>query len=126
MGAVAALAEAAFLGGGITAGYRPANRVRLALTAAGGALDSAAAIRVEGGVQFVLSPAARSGVSPYAGGGVAYQGAEGVAGAGYLVLVVGLEAAPGRRSGWYLEGGVGGGVRFAAGWRWHRFPSWWK
>jgi hypothetical protein len=125
-GGVAALAAATFVGGGLVAGYRPATRARVALAAAAGALDGTTAVRVEAAAHFVLNPAARRGTSPYAGGGVAFQGADGVPGAGYLVLLVGLEGAPGRRSGWYLEAGIGGGARVAVGWRWRRFPSWWR
>jgi hypothetical protein len=44
---------------------------------------------------------------------------------GYLVLTLGLEASPGGRTGWFLEAGVGGGARIAAGWRRRWFPAWW-
>jgi hypothetical protein len=45
-------------------------------------------------------------------------GAAGRTDAGYLLLGLGVEAAPGGRHGWWLEAGAGGGVRIALGWRW--------
>jgi hypothetical protein len=52
----------------------------------------------------------------YGLGGVAGQVGRGSQ--GYVVLGLGLERAPGGRSGWALEAGVGGGVRVTVGWRW--------
>jgi hypothetical protein len=78
-------------------------------------------VRVSAAVQFVLKPAARSGTSPYAGVGLAFAGAEDARGAGYLAAMLGLEAAPGRARAWYVELGLEGGVRVAAGLRWRRF-----
>ena len=74
-------------------------------------------------VQLVLTPAARTGTSPYAGVGLAFAGVEGARGAGYLAMMLGVEAAPGRARGWYVELGLEGGVRVAAGLRWRRFSS---
>jgi hypothetical protein len=72
---------------------------------------------------FLLSPGRRVGVAAYGGGGVAVVG--GPVERGYLLLTLGLESAPGSRSGWFAEAGVGGGVRLAAGWRWRRLPAGW-
>jgi len=99
---------------------------RLALGAAGGAYEGRAGMRLAATAQFLLRPTAQSGAGPYGGLGVAFAGAAGTRGAGYLVLVVGVEAAPGRREGWYGELGLAGGVRAVAGWRWRRFPEWWR
>jgi len=99
---------------------------RLALGAAGGVYEGRAGMRLAATAQFLLRPTAQSGAGPYGGLGVAFAGAAGTRGAGYLVLVVGVEAAPGRREGWYGELGLAGGVRAVAGWRWRRFPEWWR
>ena len=80
-------------------------------------------MRVSAAVQLVLTPAARTGTSPYAGVGLAFAGVEGARGAGYLAMMLGVEAAPGRARGWYVELGLEGGVRVAAGLRWRRFSS---
>jgi len=80
-------------------------------------------VRVAGSAQFVLRPAAHAGASPYAGLGLAFAGARGVSGGGYLAALLGVEAAPGTRRGWFVELGVGGGVRAVAGVRWRRLPS---
>ena len=53
-------------------------------------------------------------------GGVAAVG--GPVDEGYLVLALGLEGRPGGPDGWFVEAGVGGGARLAAGWRWRQWP----
>lgn len=105
------------------AGYarRPGGQLRQAVSVAVGEAGGSAGVRVRAAVQFVLKPAARSGTSPYAGVGLAFAGSEGAHGAGYLAVMLGLEAAPGRSRGWYVEAGLEGGVRVAAGLRWRRF-----
>ena len=103
-----------------------AGLTRLALGAAGGTYEGRAGVRLAATAQFLLRPTGQSGAGPYGGLGVAFAGAAGTHGAAYLVLVVGLESAPGRRQGWYGELGLAGGVRVVAGWRWRRFPAWWR
>ena len=125
VGGQAALAAADFYGASLGVAHRPGGQVRLAVTLAPGVLEDRAALRAEATGHFVVTPWARGGVGPYAGLGVAWQGAEGVRGAVYLTALVGVEAAPGRRFGWYAETGVGGGARFALGVRWRWFPAWW-
>lgn len=102
---------------------RPSLRTRVSLAAGLGASDGRTAARGEVLAHFLLSPARRSGAGLYAAGGVA--GVVGPVDEGYLVLVLGVEGRPGGPSGWFVEGGVGGGARFAAGWRWRRFPPGW-
>ena len=68
---------------------------------------------------------ARSGAGVYAGLGAAYAGQQGVPGQGFLAVLVGVEAAPGRRKGWYVELGFCGGLRAALGLRLRKFPPWW-
>lgn len=103
-----------------------AGLTRLALGAAGGVYEGRAGMRLAATAQFLLRPTGQSGAGPYGGLGVAFAGAAGTHGAAYLVLVVGLEAAPGRPEGWYGELGLAGGVRAVAGWRWRRLPEWWR
>lgn len=110
-----AASDPAFGGGGIYAALRPSPRMRLAVTASAGAQGGVAAFRGELLGHFLLNPVASRGVGFYLGGGTALMAAG--ATRGYLVALVGLEARPAARSGWFLEAGVGGGVRLAAGWR---------
>jgi hypothetical protein len=91
------------LGGALSAGVDPTDRSPL--------------LRLEGSFAYLLNPFTRTRVSPYAGGGVAIQGWSD-RDAEYLMLLVGVESRPGARVGWYLEGGVGGGIRLVLGVRW--------
>jgi hypothetical protein len=111
-------ADPALVTGGLYGAVRASTRMRLALTAGLGVSDGRAAGRGELLAHFLLSPAAKSGPGVYVGGGIA--GVVGAVDQGYVVALVGLEAAPGGRSGWAIEAGVGGGVRLTAGWRWRR------
>jgi hypothetical protein len=106
----------ALVTGGLYAALRPSARARLAATIGAGVSGGQAAARGELLGHFLLSPAATRRPGAYVGGGVA--GVVGPVDQGYIVLVVGLEAAPGARAGWAVEAGVGGGVRLTAGWRW--------
>ena len=108
---------------GPTGAVRLSERGRLALTLGAGGSDGDFAWRGEAAGHFLLSPRRREGVAAYGGGGVAVVG--GPVERGYLLFTLGLESAPGSRSGWFAEAGVGGGVRLAAGWRWRRFPAGW-
>jgi hypothetical protein len=68
---------------------------------------------------FLLGPERRHKPGFYVAGGIA--GVVGAIQRGYLVLTAGVEAAPGSRSGWAVEAGVGGGFRVSLGYRWRRF-----
>ena len=106
--------------GGLYGAVRTTRRTRLAMTAAAGSAGGEFVLRGELLGHFLLSPTSRS-VGLYGGGGIA-----GIAGAGeegFLVLLLGVEHAPGGRSGWYLEGGLGGGARISAGYRWRAFRT---
>ena len=82
-------------------------------------------MRVEATAQFLVLPSAKTGLSPYAGVGIAYVGARSYRGTGVVVVLVGCEPAAGRRQGWFSEVGLGDGVRIRVGWRWRHFPGWW-
>lgn len=110
-----------FVGGGGGIAYRSAGRARLALALSAGARDSVFAGRGEVAASYHLNPWQVGGVSPYAGGGVAV-GATSDDVFEYAVLFVGVETTPGRRTGWFAELGVAGGVRVAAGFRIKRRP----
>jgi len=66
----------------------------------------------------MLNPRTEKGVGAYIGGGIAGQFAE--TNRGWILLTAGLEQNPGARRGWAMELGVGGGVRFAVGYRWRK------
>ncbi len=125
MGAVAALARRDFYGIALQTGYRAGGHARLTAAVAPGAVGDRVAVRADAGAEFMVLPWVRSGVGVYGGAGLAYQTAARARGAGYLTARVGVEGAPGAAFGWYLEAGVGGGVRLGGGVRWRWFPSWW-
>lgn len=116
-GAALAVARHTMAGVEVGAGYRPGGQSRVALALGVGSEDGRAAARGQVTAQFLVTPTARRGAGLYGGIGVAVAGRRGTAGRGYLALLVGLEAAPARRSGWYAELGLAGGARVAAGWR---------
>lgn len=127
-GAAAAFARETFAGAELGIAHRPSNDSRIALAVAGGVMspDEEAALRAQLTLQLLLNSSARSGAGLYAGVGAAYLGERGAPGRGFVALVIGAEQAPGRRRGWFVETGFGGGVRVALGWRARWFPSWWR
>lgn len=104
---------------------RPGGQGRFAITGAAGEYEHALGVRIEATAQFLLQPGERRGAGPYGGLGLAFVGGEGARGAGYLTALLGVDAAPGARRGWYVELGLGGGVRLSAGGRFRRFPPSW-
>ena len=125
MGALAVAAHRGFWGPELGVARRPGGQGRFALSAAGGDAGGALGVRLEATAQLLLRPNDRKGRAPYAGLGLAFVGSPATHGAGYLTALLGLESAPGARAGWYAELGLGGGVRFAVGRHWRRFPAWW-
>ena len=115
--AVGLAAHPGFAGGGLWVAVRPSERLRLALSALQGDRAGTAA-RGELAAHFLLDPGRQRGVGLYAGGGLAVE--SGPAGQAWLLATLGLESAPGGRSGWAVELGVGGGVRLLAAWRWRK------
>lgn len=128
--AVATWARWDLAGAGVSLAYRPpaagggiGGQGRLAVLVVGGGLDGRTAVRAEATVQYLLNPGTRGGVTLYGAAGTAFVGASGVRGAAYLAIFLGLEQGAARRSGWFVEAGVGGGARVAAGVRWRRFKT---
>lgn len=121
--ATALAADPGSMFGGVYAGLRTSMRMRISIAAGLGAAADIATPRAEALVHFLLSPMRRRGAGAYAAGGVAVVG--GPVDEGYLVLTLGMETRPGTPSGWFVEAGVGGGARLAAGFR-HRWlpPGW--
>lgn len=121
--AMATFSDPALAVAGATGAIRLSERGRLALSLGAGGSDGAFAWRGEAVGHFLLAPRRRRGMAAYGGGGLAVVG--GPVDRGYLLLTLGVEAAPGSRSGWFAEAGVGGGLRVAGGWRWRWFPMGW-
>ncbi len=122
---VGAFASTQFIGGGLGFALRSQGRMRVGLSASAGDLSR----RPEGGERahtfggrfelmgsYHVNPYKRSGLAPYAGGGVAV-GATSDEMFEYVLLVIGVETTPGGKSGWFAELGIGGGVRVSAGYR---------
>jgi hypothetical protein len=128
-GAAVAAARRTFAGVEAGLAYRPGGQSRVALAVAAGTAAGRPAGRAQLTLEFLVTPAARTGIGLYAGLGAVLAARQRSASAGFVAALVGLEGAPGRRRGWqnwYVELGLGGGVRAAAGWRVRSFPSWWK
>ncbi len=119
--ATATFSDPALAVAGATGAIRLSERGRLVLMLGAGGSEGDFAWRGEAVGHFLLSPRRRHGVAAYGGGGVAAVG--GPVDRGYLLLTLGVEAAPGSGSGWFAEAGVGGGLRLAGGWRWRWFPA---
>ena len=123
MGIATASDPALVVAGGYGA-IRTSRRTRISAGLGAGVSDGRAAWRGELLAHFLLNPTRPRGVAVYGAGGIAAVG--GPVDQGYLVLTLGLETRPGGRSGWFVEAGVGGGVRVAAGVRWRRWPPGWQ
>jgi hypothetical protein len=125
VGALADVAHYTFAGAELGFAHRPGNDTRVAVALASGALAGRLAGRAQLTAQILVNSAARSGPGLYAAMGAAAVARRGARGQAFLAVLMGLEAAPGSRHGWYVEAGVAGGVRAAVGWRVRRFPGWW-
>lgn len=120
------MARRTFAGAELGVAHRPSGESRIALAFAGGTAGERVAARAQLTIQLLVNASARSGAGIYAGVGTAVTARRGAPGQGYLAVLLGLEGSPGRRQGWFVEGGLAGGVRAAAGWRLRRFPTWWR
>jgi hypothetical protein len=125
LGPAVVMAHRTFVGAELGVAHRPSGESRVALALAGGTIAGRAAARAHLTLQLLMNPAARKGPGFYAGVGGAFTARRGSPGQGFLAVLLGCEAAPGRRQGWYVELGFAGGVRAAAGWRTRWLPKWW-
>jgi len=119
--ATATASDPALVIGGVSVALRTSLRTRISVAAGAGVSGEEAVWRGELLAHFLLNPDRQRGAGVYGAGGVAVVG--GPMDQGYLVLTLGLEARPGGRSGWFVEGGVGGGARLAVGYRWRKRPA---
>lgn len=109
-----------FGGAGGALAFRDADRNRWQGALALGLLDGGGVgARGDFAYHFLLDPRKRQGSAVYGGGGLTAQLAGGRV-TPYVLLVVGVENAPGAAGGSFVELGVGGGVRFAVGYRWRK------
>jgi hypothetical protein len=109
--------DSVLVAGGVGAGMRLGRGLRLGATLSAGALTpGGAAGRGEALLAYHVSPPRRGGVGVYAGAGIAGE-VHGGGARGLLVALIGVERRPWSGGGWFVEGGVGGGARIAAGYR---------
>ena len=116
--AIALFGDETAVGAGGYGAIRPGARARVSLFAGGGRVAGRGFARGELLAHFLLAPGQRHGAAPYVAAGLAVDAAARTE--ARIVAVLGLEGRPGARAGWVVEGGVGGGWRLAAGWRWRR------
>lgn len=116
--AYALLGDADRGGAGLYLARRAGPRGRISLFTGVGGGEGGASGRAEALVHLLVSPRRLKGAVPYLAGGLGLDVAD--RSEARLVALVGLEGSPGARRGWVVEGGVGGGWRLAAGWRWRR------
>ena len=104
---------------GLGFAWRDAGRTRIGFALGAGAAEGKrAAGRVELAWHFLLDPAQRKKLTVYGGGGIAAGIVRGDRARAWLQLTLGAETAPAGSHGWFVEAGVGGGVRVATGLRW--------
>jgi hypothetical protein len=113
---------ASLLGGGYGA-VRTSLRSRISLGVGARVSAGKAVVRAEALGHFLLNPTRQRGAGLYLAGGVAAVG--GAVDAGYIVLALGVEGRPGAATGWFVEAGVGGGARVAAGYKRRWLPAGW-
>lgn len=102
---------------------RMSLRSRVSLAAGAGVSSGEATVRGEALAHFLLNPTRPRGAGLYVAGGLAL--VEGPVDEGYVVLTLGLESRPGAPSGWFVETGIGGGIRLAGGFRHRWLPAGW-
>lgn len=114
---VSAVTAERFVGAGPGVAWRTTPRLRFGAAVSGGVTSAGAAVRVEGTATFHLTTTVRPNrIAPYVGGGAAMTADDdGVR--ERLLVVVGIEGRPGRRAGWFLDVGAGGGLRLSVGFR---------
>ncbi len=103
-----------FMGAGVGLAQRTGGRLRLGGSVTAGDFEAMAAARVEVSVAYLMNPFSRDGVTPYAGGGAAFTFTSDES-REFILVVIGFQGRPGSAVGWFIEGGVAGGIRLAAG-----------
>jgi hypothetical protein len=102
--------------GGVGLAWRDQGRTRIGgALAAGTTAQGGWAGRAEVAWHFLLDPGRRQGGGLYGGGGAALTVRSGGRVRPWVQLVLGFESAPAGPNGVFVEAGVGGGVRIAAG-----------
>lgn len=117
VGALVTTAEPVFAGAGAHLGWRPGRHARIVLAGALGS-DGEVAGRVEVMAQLLAPVAEDAPLGAYVGAGIGLRPGVGDGAGEVLLLVAGVETSPRGRGGAFVEAGVGGGARLAAGWRW--------
>ncbi len=104
---------------GVGVGWRDRGRTRLGGVFAAGVLETGdPAGRLEFTYHFLLDPGRTRGAAVYGGGGLALASGERADLAARVLITVGADVAPAAPRGWFVELGLGGGARLAAGFRW--------
>ena len=106
--------DPAFAGGGLGVGLRLGGRAALWTSASAGTRDGAVAGRGELLAVFEINPPGGQGVVVYGAGGAAVVVGEGPT-REWIVVALGVQAARRRQLAWFVEAGVGGGLRGALG-----------
>ena len=115
---VAAGSEPAQATLGIGLAWRDPRRARAGIAIATGTAEGGrAAGRAELTAHFLLDPDRRRGAAVYGGGGLALTMVERDRARAWVQLALGVEWNPAGNGGVFLEAGVGGGARLAAGCR---------
>ncbi|HTT68042.1 MAG TPA: hypothetical protein VMF70_08440 [Gemmatimonadales bacterium] len=117
---VGALSRPAFYGAGFGLDWRDDQRDRIAPAVALGSFgDGKLGFRADLAYHFLVDPAKAAGSAAYGGGGLSVVVRRGRV-VPYVLLVLGVEGAPGGGGGTFVEIGVGGGARVAIGYRWRK------
>lgn len=115
--AIVLVRDSVMVSGGVGGGIRFGRGLRVAATVGPGWIaPDLWGGRGEAIIAYHLYPVRPGGVGWYLGGGVAGELAEGDL-RGLMLLLLGAELRPWQGGGLFAEVGVGGGLRFAAGYR---------
>ncbi len=106
------------MGGGAGVVLRGRSGMGVGATGTLGVQADRLTARGEALLSFSLDPLRERGPVPYVAGGVAVRGNE-TGADGFLVATLGLAVNPGASRGWFVEAGVGGGVRLSLGIAFH-------
>ncbi|MFQ5703424.1 MAG: hypothetical protein ACE5HT_05305 [Gemmatimonadales bacterium] len=116
---IATTGASEFIGAGGGLAVRTGGRTRFGVAVSPGELEGGVAVRSEVTAAYNLGVGRLSNPWPYVGGGVAVE-LSGSRTRAYVVLFLGVERGGEGSMAWFLEGGLGGGFRLAAGVRLRR------